>query len=99
MSRRACSKEHAHDRARGRNTEQNSHGSEQPPPLPLKLALYLEQPSSAKRKQKQGVEEKHRAALDPSADGIRAHGVSCETNDRSKREQHALRPRKMRESA
>ena len=85
------SEEDAHDRARGGDAEQDGDGAKHPALLFGAVTAACIEECTAERVEKKRVEEEDGGALEPSADGVRAHGVGGDADDGAERKDDALK--------
>ena len=77
----AGGEEYTHYGARGCDAEKDCDGAEFPAAGQNGLGISSIQPCSCEREEKERVEEENCRALDPSANGVCAHGISGETDN------------------
>ncbi len=91
MGQARCGEEDAHDGARGGDAEQDGDGAEHPSLLLRAVIAAHESPGAIEREEEERVEEEDGGALQPSADGIDAHGIGGDADDDAEREDGALK--------
>src|SRR4051812_46039130 len=81
--------EGAHDGARGGDAEQDGNSAQYPALLLATVIAASGRPGAIEREEEERVEEEDGGALEPSADGVHAHGVCGDSDEDAERKDDA----------